>query len=83
MNAEQVRQLKTLVEDAGDLPESAKAKLLELLTQTQTDAEEAPVDEPEAPLGQWQSALTEFEAAHPEATGFMNRLATTLANMGI
>jgi hypothetical protein len=29
------------------------------------------------------SSVEEFEAAHPEATSFMGRLATTLANMGI
>ena len=80
MNTEQLEQLKTLVADAGDLPEAAKTKLLELLAQTEA---EAPTAEPGQAQGQWLSSVAELEAAHPEATGFMNRLATTLANMGI
>ncbi len=88
MNTEQLQQLKAMVEDASDLPEAAKIKLLELLAQAQaqaqaqTDADTA-TEEPEGTHGQWLSSVAELEAAHPEATGFMNRLATTLANMGI
>lgn len=80
MNTEQLEQLKTLVADADDLPEAAKTKLLELLAQTEA---EAPTAEPGQAQGLWQSSVGELEAAHPEATVFMNRLATTLANMGI
>lgn len=82
MTTEQQQQLKTMVENAGDLPEAAKTKLLELLAQTPVDVE-SPPEEPQASEGQWLSSIQELEAAHPEATGFMNRLATTLANMGI
>lgn len=80
MNTEQLQQLKTMVADAGDLPEAAKAKLLELLDQTEATANSS---EPISSEGQLLSSVQGFEAAHPEATGFMNRLATTLANMGI
>jgi Domain of unknown function (DUF4404) len=80
MNTEQLQQLKTLVAGAGDLPEAAKIKLLELLEQTEA---EAPTAEPGQAKGQWLSSVDELEAAHPEATGFLNQLATTLANMGI
>lgn len=80
MNTEQLQQLKTLVADADDLPETAKAKLLELLDQTEATATS---DEPVSNEGQLLSSVEEFEAAHPEATTFMGRLATTLANMGI
>jgi len=80
MNTEQLQQLKTLVVDAGDLPEAAKTKLLELLEQTEAEASTA---EPGQAKGQWLSSVDELEAAHPEATGFLNKLATTLANMGI
>ncbi len=69
-----------MVADAGDLPEAAKAKLLELLDQTEATANSS---EPISSEGQLLSSVQGFEAAHPEATGFMNRLATTLANMGI
>ena len=65
-----------MVQDAGDLPESAKAKLLELVAQAEakvtTDSAES-----------WSSTVEEMEASHPEATAFMNRVATSLANMGI
>lgn len=80
MNNEQLQQLKTMVADAGDLPEAAKAKLLELLAQAETTENSA---EPVSSEGQLLSSVEEFEAAHPEATTFMGRLATTLANMGI
>ena len=80
MNTEQLQQLKTLVTDADDLPEAAKNKLLELLEQTETTVGSS---EPVSGEGQLLSSVEGFEAAHPEATGFMNRLATTLANMGI
>ncbi|MCB1276459.1 DUF4404 family protein [Prosthecobacter sp.] len=82
MTTEQLEQLKTMVENAGDLPEAAKTKLLELLDQTPTDSDVAS-EAPQDAQGQWMSSIGELEAAHPEATGFMNRLATTLANMGI
>ncbi|HRH96864.1 MAG TPA: DUF4404 family protein [Prosthecobacter sp.] len=82
MTTEQQQQLKTMVENAGDLPEAAKTKLLELLAQAPVNVE-SPPEEPQAVEGQWLSSIQELEAAHPEATGFMNRLATTLANMGI
>ncbi|MBN8420158.1 MAG: DUF4404 family protein [Verrucomicrobia bacterium] len=80
MNTEQLEQLKTLVAEADDLPEAAKTKLLELLAQTETTANSS---EPVSSEGQLLSSVEEFEAAHPEATGFMSRLATVLANMGI
>ncbi|WP_395746816.1 DUF4404 family protein [Prosthecobacter sp.] len=80
MNSEQLQQLKTMVADAGDLPADAKAKLLELLDRTGETAANGDTDDA---MGVWLPSVQEFEASHPEATGFMNRLATTLANMGI
>jgi hypothetical protein len=61
----------------------AKSKLLELLAQQEAEVETTPQQAPEEARGQWHSVVGELEAAHPEATGFMNRLATALANMGI
>jgi hypothetical protein len=83
MNTEQLQQLKAMVEEAGDLPEAAKTKLLELLAQQQVSAAAPPAQGAAESQGQWLTSIGEFEAAHPETTGFMNRLATTLANMGI
>lgn len=68
-----------MVQDAADLPESAKAKLLELVTQ----AEEAATTTTTGSAESWGLAVEEMEASHPEATAFMNRVATSLANMGI
>lgn len=80
MNIEQLQQLKAMVEEAGDLPETAKARLLEILSQQEAEVESSEAAESQ---GQLLSSVEEFEAAHPEATSFMGRLATTLANMGI
>jgi hypothetical protein len=83
MNTEQLQQLKAMVEEAGDLPEAAKVRLLEILGQQEAEVETVlPEGAVETPA-QLLSSVEEFEAAHPEATSFMGRLATTLANMGI
>lgn len=82
MNTQQLRQLKTMVEDAGDLPEAAKIKLLQLVTEAEQSAA-TETDGAKNTMNQWVSSVEELEAAHPEATAFMNRVATTLANMGI
>lgn len=83
MNPEQLQQLKTLVEDAEDLPEEAKLRLLRLISQEEqsvsSDNKAAPQDSESA----FMSSVKEFEVAHPEATSFLNRVATILANMGI
>ncbi len=79
MTHDQLQQLRTMVQDAGDLPESAKAKLLELVAQ----AEENATAETPAGAETWSSTVEEMEASHPEATAFMNRVAISLANMGI
>lgn len=68
-----------MVQEAGDLPESAKAKLLELVAQAEAEASKATSGSAES----WSSTVEEMEASHPEATAFMNRVATSLANMGI
>ena len=71
-----------MVHDAGDLPESAKETLLELVKQAEekvANTTETPLD----PKETWSSTVEEMEASHPEATAFMNRVATSLANMGI
>ncbi|HBJ83470.1 MAG TPA: hypothetical protein DDZ88_06275 [Verrucomicrobiales bacterium] len=82
MNPEQLQQLKTLVEDAEDLPEEAKLRLLRLISQE----EQSVFSDKNAPQDSESSFMTsvkEFEVSHPEATSFLNRVATILANMGI
>lgn len=82
MDTEQLQQLRTLVENAGDLPEEAKGKLLQLMDQagqSVSSEETTPADA----AGSLLSSVQELEASHPEATSFLNRIATILANMGI
>ncbi|WP_395736523.1 DUF4404 family protein [Prosthecobacter sp.] len=83
MNNEQLKQLKAMVEEAGDLPEAAKVRLLEILGQQEAEVESSQPEGASEVQGKLLSSVEEFEAAHPEATSFMGRLATTLANMGI
>lgn len=71
-----------MVEGAGDLPEEARAELLTLVANAQAEAA-AEADEPTDYMGKMMSSVEELEASHPEATAFMNRVATALGNMGI
>jgi Domain of unknown function (DUF4404) len=81
MNDDQLQQLRTLVTDSSDLPESAKSRLLDLVTQA--EQQNADASTPNTAAAEFPSAITELEAAHPEATAFLNRIAVTLGNMGI
>jgi hypothetical protein len=78
MSKTQLQQLRTMAENAGDLPPTARTRLLDLVAQ----AEQAPAT-PNAAVVTLHSVVTEFEAAHPEATAFLNRVATSLGNMGL
>ncbi len=82
MNTEQLQQLRTMVQDAGELPEAAREELLKRVATTQQEAAEE-ASEPEDYMGRLMHSVEELEASHPEATAFMNRVATTLGNMGI
>ncbi|MDZ4404694.1 DUF4404 family protein [Prosthecobacter sp.] len=73
MNPELLQHLRTRLESDVDLPPSARARLLALVTQA----------EPENTSTTWPAALAELEAAHPEVTAFLNRTAVVLGNMGL
>lgn len=81
MTQDQLQELRTLVTDSHDLPETAKTRLLELVAQA--EQEHADESAPNNAMAEMPSTLTELEASHPEATAFLNRIATTLGNMGI
>lgn len=83
MNPEQLQQLKTLVEDAEDLPEEAKLRLLRLISQEELSVSADNNAAPQETESTFMSSVKELEVAHPEATSFLNRVATILANMGI
>ncbi len=78
----QLQQIRSLVEDADDLTPAAKARLLALVAQAEQEAA-TDASAPHSSLATIQSAVVELEAAHPETTAFMNRMAATLSNMGI
>jgi hypothetical protein len=82
MNPEQIQQLKTLVEEADDLPEEAKTRLLQLLAKSE-QSESDGGDASQQSEGSFMSSVQELEATYPQATSFLNRVATVLANMGI
>jgi len=71
-----------MVEGAGDLTEEARAELLKRLATTQEEAQ-METSVPQDYMGRLMTSVEELEAAHPEATAFMNRVATALGNMGI
>ena len=82
MNAEKLQELKAMVEGAGELPEAARAELLALVAKAQEEAA-TESGEPTDYMGKLVSSVEEMEASHPDATAFMNQVATALGNMGI
>lgn len=81
MNEEQIQQLKSLVVEADELPAEAKTRLLELLAKAGAPAGAA--DEAGDHPATFMASVEELEATYPQATSFLNRVATVLANMGI
>ncbi len=82
MNAEKLQELKSMVEGAGNLPEEARAELLTLVAKAQEEAA-AESGEPTDYMSKLMSSVVEMEASHPDATAFINKVATALGNMGI
>ncbi len=82
-------QLRTTLEQAQDLPESTRTKLLELLDTVQNEVSEASGDgaaegesEPTGVTGLLAS-VEQLEASHPEIASLINQVAMTLSRMGI
>ena len=82
MNAEKLQELKSMVEGAGNLPEEARAELLKLVAKAQEEAADES-GEPTDYVSKLMSSVVEMEASHPDATAFINKVATALGNMGI
>ena len=82
MTSAQIQELRSLVQNADELPATAKDGLLELLAQAEHTAADNEIAAPEQ-TSAVLSSVEEIEANHPEATSFVNRAATILANMGI
>ena len=94
---DQFEQLRTAVNQADSLTDSAKNDLLKLIADVETKAAEA-APEPAAPapaddipavtqtaraLGRLAGAVDGWEASHPQITALVNRIATTLSDNGI
>lgn len=97
MIADHLSQLRRALLESDSVPETTKAELLRLLAAAENEAA-SPADADLAQssetdmataeggptvLEQLKTSLEELENSHPEATGFVNRFATVLANMGI
>ena len=77
-----LQALREQVTAADDLPPMVQGRLLALIAQAEQNTP-ADADTPKTSPGTLSSTMTELEAAHPEATAFLNRFAITLGNMGI
>ena len=82
-------QLRATLEQAEDLPESTRTKLLELLDTVQNESSETSGDdtaegntEPTGVPGLLAS-VEQLEASHPEIASLINQVAITLSRMGI
>jgi hypothetical protein len=82
---ELVSQLKT---EIADLSESDPDQAQSIAGFTEMSAHEATRDKQqegtmESALDGLESSVTGFEAAHPKLVGVVNRIASTLSNLGI
>ncbi len=99
MVEDRIRNIETRVQASANLPEAAKAELMELLAELRAELQgvkkehldQAEESAPEAAhgeslddaLGGLRGTVTELEAMHPRLSELANRLAVALANMGI
>ena len=91
-----LNELRSVVEQATDLPEETRAKLLELTTELERDVQEGTVtptatsssdtadssDTSSGSSGRLVSAIEGLEASHPEVTATVNNVATLLSKLG-
>ena len=95
MIEEHIEQLRSRLEQASGLPETTKAELLELVAAVRYDAAGLTGQESEVPasaadetgqqggIGKLMASVDELEASHPELAASINKVADTLAKMGI
>ena len=81
-------ELRATLEQAQDLPESTRTKLLELLATVQNEAADTtPTEDAEAEPKEGMNGLLasveSLEASHPEIASLINQVAMTLSRMGI
>jgi hypothetical protein len=76
-----LEQLRAKVENARGLPDTTKSELLKLVTELESQS--AGQDAGRHGVGRLISTVEGLEVSHPEITDLANRIATTLANLGI
>lgn len=95
MIEEHIEQLRSKLEQAGGLGEKTKAELLDLVAAVRRDAAGLAKQEGDAAesgavenggqggIGKLMASVDELEASHPELAASINKVADTLAKMGI
>jgi hypothetical protein len=96
MVEEHIRNIEQRVQRSAELPEKAKAELLEILAEMRSELAGVQKEHLEKAaaspggdaslneaVGGLSGAVTELEAMHPRLAELANRLAVALANMGI
>ena len=93
-----LEQLRSKVEKASGLPDTTKAELLKLVAELESQAGRtgspkagnatAGTGTPDSTAAQHDldrliSSVEGLEASHPDITALVNRIATTLGNLGI
>jgi hypothetical protein len=79
-----LEQLRTKVEKAHGLPATTKSELLKLVADLERQtAGNAGSGDSRHGVGKLITSVEGLEASHPDITDLANRIATTLANMGI
>lgn len=78
-----LQQLRSKVEQASGLPATTKTELLKLVAELERQTVATGSTEHRHGLNQLVASVEGLEASHPDITALANRIATTLANMGI
>ena len=93
MIEDHLKELRAMLEKAANLPEATRGSLLEHVeaieketslksAQTSEAAADATSEEQHG-IGKLVGAIEEIEASHPDITALVNRIAGTMANIGI
>ncbi len=94
MIEETISRIEERLRAADALTAAQRSELAQLLTQLRSEARSLPPNSlPALPpaleedargaISRLETALTAFEASHPQVTGLVNRISSILANMGI
>ena len=94
MIEDHLKELRAMLEQAANLPEETRTKLLGHVDAIESEAAEVADEDSEseaesAPeeqhhgIGRLIGAVEEIEASHPDITALINRIAGTMTNIGM